>query len=53
MAFKPNYNQQRRDRDRVKAQKKQEKQLRRQEAADKRKSERGDAPESDGERPQD
>ena len=48
MAFKPNYNQQRRDRDRAKEQKKQEKQARRKEAADKRKAERGDEPETDG-----
>ena len=40
MAFKPNYNQARRDRERAKDQKKQEKLLKKQEAADKRKAER-------------
>ena len=48
MAFKPNYNQQRRDRERAKEQKKQEKLQRRQEAAERRKAERGDAPDGDG-----
>ncbi len=48
MAFKPNYNQQRRDRERAKEQKKQEKLQRRKEAADQRKAERGDAPDEDG-----
>jgi hypothetical protein len=38
MAFKPNYNQQRRDRDRAKERKNQEKQQRRKDAADRRKS---------------
>ena len=42
MAFKPNYNQARRDRERIKAQKKQEKLQRRQEAAEQRKAEKGD-----------
>ena len=42
MAFKPNYNQARRDRERTKAAKKQEKLQRRQEAAEKRKAEKGD-----------
>jgi hypothetical protein len=44
MAFKPNYNQQRADRDRAKAQKKQEKQQRRDDEAAKRKAIRGDQP---------
>jgi hypothetical protein len=48
MAFKPNYNQQRADRNRSKAQKKQEKQQRREEEAAKRKATRGDGPD-DGE----
>ncbi len=42
MAFKPNYNQQRADRNRSKAQKKQEKLQRREEEAAKRKAGRGD-----------
>ena len=42
MAFKPNYDQQRRDRDRNKEQKKQEKLQRRQEAAALRKAENDD-----------
>lgn len=42
MAFKPNYNQQRADRNRTKAQKKQEKLQRREEEAAKRKATRGD-----------
>lgn len=42
MAFRPNYNQARRDRERAKAQKKQEKLQRRQEAAEKRKAEQGE-----------
>jgi hypothetical protein len=42
MAFKPNYNQQRADRNRAKAQKKQEKLQRREEDAAKRKAVRGD-----------
>jgi hypothetical protein len=42
MAFKPNYNQQRADRNRSKAQKKQEKLQRREEEAAKRKALRGD-----------
>lgn len=45
MAFKPNYNQQRADRNRSKAQKKQEKLQRREEEAAKRKAGRGDTPE--------
>lgn len=48
MAFKPNYNQQRRDRERAKEQKKQEKLQRRKEAAERRKAERGDEPETSG-----
>ncbi|MGO8840942.1 MAG: hypothetical protein ACLQF1_07365 [Methyloceanibacter sp.] len=47
MPFKPNYNMQRTDRNRTKAQKKQEKLQRREEDAAKRKAARGDAP-SDG-----
>ena len=46
MAFKPNYNQSRRERDRAKAQKKQEKQQRREEAAALRKAEREGEPQS-------
>jgi len=42
MAFKPNYNQQRADRNRSKAQKKQEKLQRREEESAKRKALRGD-----------
>jgi hypothetical protein len=42
MAFKPNYNQQRADRNRSKAQKKQEKLQRREEEAAKRKALRGE-----------
>jgi hypothetical protein len=42
MAFKPNYNQQRADRNRSKAQKKQEKLQRREEDAAKRKAIRGE-----------
>ncbi len=51
MAFKPNYNQQRRDRDRAKEVKKLEKQQRREEEAAKRKAARvaPDAPESGSE----
>lgn len=50
MAFRPNYNQQRGDRDRAKAQKKQERLQRRDEAAAKRRAERdeGSSP-ADGE----
>ena len=44
MAFKPNYNQQRTDRNRTKAQRKQEKLQRREEEAAKRKAARGDQP---------
>ena len=47
MAFKPNYNQQRADRDRAKAQKKQEKLKRLEEETAKRKAARGDAPSAD------
>jgi hypothetical protein len=47
MAFKPNYNQQRADRNRAKAQKKQEKMKRLEEETAKRKAARGEAPESD------
>ena len=43
MAFRPNYNQQRGDRDRAKAQKKQEKLQQRDEAAAKRRAERDKA----------
>jgi hypothetical protein len=43
MAFKPNYNQQRADRNRAKAQKKQEKLKRLEEETAKRKAARGDA----------
>jgi hypothetical protein len=48
MAFKPNYNQQRADRNRAKAQKKQEKLKRLEEETARRKAARGDeaAPES-------
>jgi hypothetical protein len=48
MAFKPNYNQQRADRNRAKAQKKQEKLKRLEEETAKRKAARGD--ESDAEK---
>ena len=44
MAFKPNYNQQRADRNRAKAQKKQEKLKRLEEETAKRKAARGDQP---------
>jgi hypothetical protein len=47
MAFKPNYNQQRADRDRAKAQKKQEKRKRLEDETAKRKASRGDVTESD------
>jgi hypothetical protein len=47
MAFKPNYQQQRGDRNRAKDQKKQEKLLRREEEAARRKAERGEAPAPD------
>ena len=47
MAFKPNYNQQRADRNRAKAQKKQEKLQRLQEETAKRKAARGEEPDSD------
>lgn len=54
MAFKPNYNQQRRERARNKELKKQEKQQRREEAAAQRKAERGEGAEpSVGESPGD
>ncbi len=51
MAFKPNYNQQRRDRDRAKEVKKLEKQQRREEEAAKRKAARAtlDGPDSSSE----
>ena len=45
MAFKPNYNQQRADRNRAKAQKKQEKMKRLEEETAKRKAARSDEPE--------
>jgi hypothetical protein len=45
MAFKPNYNQQRADRNRAKAQKKQDKLKRLEEETAKRKAARGDRPE--------
>ncbi len=44
MAFKPNYNQERRERDRLKDQRKLEKQQRRDEAAAKRRAEREGTP---------
>lgn len=44
MAFKPNYNQQRGDRNRAKEQKKQEKLQRRDEETARRRAERGEAP---------
>ena len=44
MAFKPNYNQQRADRNRAKMQKKQEKLKRLEEETAKRKAERGEQP---------
>ena len=44
MAFKPNYRQQRGDRTRAKERKKQEKLQRREEAAERRKADRGEAP---------
>ncbi|MGH6833732.1 MAG: hypothetical protein ACRECM_12050 [Methyloceanibacter sp.] len=47
MAFKPNYNQQRADRNRAKAQKKQEKLKRLEEETAKRKAARGDVPEAE------
>lgn len=52
MPFKPNYNQQRRERDRIKEQRKQEKLQRRQEESAKRKAERtpgGGEPETSSE----
>ncbi|MFN4166311.1 MAG: hypothetical protein ACK4GK_17180 [Ferrovibrio sp.] len=49
MAFKPNYNQQRAERNRAKEQKKQEKLQKRQEESERRKAEQqGDAPAADG-----
>ena len=48
MAFRPNYNQARGDRDRAKQQKKQEKLRRRDEDAAQRKAERGEVPEAAG-----
>ncbi len=53
MAFRPNYNQQRGDRDRAKAQKKQEKLQQRDEAAAKRRAERDKVPGTDSEAPTD
>ncbi|MGD9502010.1 MAG: hypothetical protein AB7V40_05935 [Methyloceanibacter sp.] len=47
MAFKPNYNQQRADRNRSKAQKKQEKLRRLEEETARRKALRGEAPDPD------
>lgn len=47
MAFKPNYNQERRERDRLKDLRKAEKQQRRDEAAAKRKAEREGTPAAD------
>lgn len=44
MAFKPNYNQQRAERNRAKASKKQEKLMRLEEETKKRKAARGDEP---------
>lgn len=46
MAFRPNYNQARGDRDRAKQQKKQEKLRRREEDAAQRKIDRGEAPDT-------
>ena len=46
MAFKPNYNQERRERDRLKDLRKAEKQQRRDEAAAKRKAEREGTPDA-------
>jgi hypothetical protein len=48
MAFKPNYNQQRSDRNRAKEQKKQARLQRRDEEAAKRKASRGDGTEATG-----
>jgi len=56
MAFKPNYNQQRADRNRSKAQKKQEKLQKREEEAARRKALRGEDagdPDTGGRSPQD
>ena len=53
MAFKPNYNQQRADRNRAKAQKKQEKLQRIEEETARRKAARGDAAPSDTDTPED
>jgi hypothetical protein len=47
MTFKPNYNQQRADRNRAKAQKKQEKLKRLEEETAKRKAARGDDPDAE------
>ena len=47
MTFKPNYNQQRADRNRAKAQKKQEKLKRLEEETAKRKAARNDEPDAD------
>jgi len=47
MAYKPNYNQQRADRNRAKAQKKQEKLKRLEEETAKRKAARGDDPDAE------
>jgi hypothetical protein len=49
MAFKPNYNQQRADRNRAKGQKKQEKLKRLEEETAKRKAARGEQPGPEGE----
>lgn len=46
MAFRPNYQQQRGDRNRAKEEKKKERLARREEDAQRRKAERGDAPDS-------
>jgi hypothetical protein len=51
MAFKPNYQQQRGDRNRAKEQKKQEKLRRREEDAARRKAERGEADQATDESP--
>jgi len=48
MAFKPNYGQQRRDRQRTKEQKKQQKLQKKQEAAEQRKAERDGSPVEEG-----
>lgn len=51
MAFKPNYNQQRSERNRAKDQKKQEKLKRREEEAARRRTDRGEEPVGDTDTP--